>query len=279
MKINYISDLHLEFGPTPELPGGDILLIAGDTIPITRINFEESGNDIKRFSKLCDRFDILIQQTKKYQVTYVIMGNHEHYNGMFNDTETLYRDILAEQDNIVLLENEVDEILSGLKIYGATFWTDYGNFYNKNLDTARTGMNDHYYIYQKTRDGGIRQFTPETAYDVNKNCRNKLNHYLDQYPNDKFIVMTHHTPSLKCGHEKWGGIQNRLNFAFHNTDMESFIENRPNIIHWVSGHTHDSFEGKIGDCNIHINPRGYVNPNGIPENPNFDPNKYFEVNS
>ena len=29
MKINYMSDLHLEFGYQP-LPGGDVLILAGD---------------------------------------------------------------------------------------------------------------------------------------------------------------------------------------------------------------------------------------------------------
>jgi hypothetical protein len=275
MRFHYISDLHLEFGYAPELPGGDVLLIAGDTIPVASLNFDKSAHDLGRYSINCERFSDLMEETRKYQQTFMILGNHEHYGNIFQESYNDFLKVLP--DSVKLLENEVVELSPNLKLFGATLWTDYDSYDPKNLDTARLSMNDHHLIRERVSDG-VYRFNPESAYATNKLSRNNLAQIVRDNPDDKFIVMTHHTPSMLCGNEKWGGPQNRLNYAFHNTKLEDFIFWNKNVIHWVCGHTHDPFDGYIHQCAVHINPRGYMSRSGKPENREFDVNRSFEVN-
>jgi hypothetical protein len=264
MKFHYISDLHLEFGPTPILPGGDILLIAGDTIPV--IGFH------KEYLIWIERFSKLMEETKKYNKTFMILGNHEHYKGLLGDSKQVLTKFVP--NNVTVLENELIRIAPYLLLYGATLWTDYGNRDRDNMSVAQISMNDHRYIHMDS----IRTFCPEDAYDINKNSRETLETFSSEHKDHRIIVMTHHTPSMSCGNKKWGGATNKLNYAFHNTGLEEVIKDHPNIIHWVCGHTHDSHEGYIHQCAVHINPRGYVSYNGVPENMEFNTDRYFEVN-
>lgn len=71
MKVQYCSDLHLEFPvnrkylkANPIKPEGEILLLAGDIIPFAEM---EKENDL--FNFLSDSFEH----------TYWIPGNHEYY--------------------------------------------------------------------------------------------------------------------------------------------------------------------------------------------------------
>ena len=72
MKIQYCSDLHLEFrdnkdfiGERPIKPIGEISLLAGDVVPFALI---DKHNDF--FNYVADHF----------QTTYWLPGNHEYYH-------------------------------------------------------------------------------------------------------------------------------------------------------------------------------------------------------
>lgn len=45
---------------------------------------------------------------------------------------------------------------------------------------------------------------------------------------------------------------------------------------WMHGHTHDSFDYRIGATRVIANPRGYAR-DGVAENKSFDPGLVIEV--
>ena len=82
------------------------------------------------------------------------------------------------------------------------------------------------------------------------------------------VVVTHHAPSRASVAPRFAG--QRLNPAFV-SGLESLIEaGRPSL--WVHGHTHTSFDYRLGKTRVICNPRGYPG-----ENPDFRPGLVVEV--
>lgn len=263
MRISYVSDLHMEMGiKGVDLPGGNILLLAGDLIQVNSITEYAYGDVFHKFFK---------EQASKYDKVFTVLGNHEHYDGSITTSLDIMRASLSGYKNVQVLENNVVQLDKDWFLFGATLWTNYCDksvIFNRAKDSARMQMNDHRVIrYQQGR------FQPEDAFNINQYSRTALEDALYDGPmNANWIVMTHHTPSMKSGDEKWGGDSNMLNYAFHNTDLDNWIEKHSRLKFWIHGHTHDSMDYLLGGCRVLCNPKGYGR-----ENREFDPTKQFEV--
>jgi len=261
MKISYVSDLHCEHGLRKNftLPGGDVLLLAGDIVVI---------NSLVRRGEAHKFFELMEHEFSKYKQVFMIPGNHEYYGG---NIQTSFDNLLDRVEEYPFFNLHNDFSISLAKdwtLLMSSLWTDYNNSDSEAMAAAHWGMNDH----QAIRNGD-KAFTPDDAWVLNREHTTFLKECIDSTePNEKFIIMTHHTPSMKSSHPKWGGEDNQINYAFHNTQLEDFIINNPVIKYWVHGHTHDSMDYMIGECRVLCNPHGYGN-----ENPNFDCNKYFEI--
>mgnify|MGYP006329361721 CR=1 FL=1 len=59
------------------------------------------------------------------------------------------------------------------------------------------------------------------------------------------------------------------------SDLEALVANSGAAL-WIHGHTHDSFDYRLGGTRVLANPRGYV-CNGEAENPDFDPGLTVQV--
>ena len=119
MKIQFFSDIHLEFGPA-ELPltDADIIVAAGDVgVGTTGAEWLKTGG----------------------KPTLYIAGNHEYYGG---DIATVQQDIQAAVagTKIVFLECESAEF-DGVRFLGATFWT---NFMGENGYDGKTVVLTHH---------------------------------------------------------------------------------------------------------------------------------------
>ena len=104
MRINIISDLHLEFAPLT-LPGGDVLVLAGDACEVRSLVREWRGTRaVDRPSGTLKCLDFFEYECAKYEHVIYVFGNHEHYHNHLEKSHNQVREILP--DNVHLLEDE-----------------------------------------------------------------------------------------------------------------------------------------------------------------------------
>ena len=251
-----MSDLHLEFGPLV-LTGGDTLLLAGDVCVADYLRPERTDKEARKHQDRCKQF--FFEECAKYNRVFYVMGNHEHYHGVFDDNGEILKDFL-KGTNVRLLEDEFVDLDEDTRLFGGTFWTNYDNADFFCMHAAKDKMNDHFVI-KKRLMGLPRTFLPADAMDVHYRTVDKLKKGLNE---KKTIVMTHHAPHHKSISDKYRGMA--LNGAYY-SDQEELILDNPQIVAWLHGHMHDSFNYKVGECNVICNPRGY---DKIQLNKNFD---------
>ena len=264
MKLHLHSDLHLEFADH-QLMGGDVLLLAGDICVADLLREERTDKESHRHKERYKRF--FGEECSKYGKTYYIMGNHEHYGGLFDETANILVDFLRDT-NVTLLDKQFVQLKEGWKLYGATFWTDYNRGDWHCMHAAKDQMNDHRVI-RKMWEGVERKFVPNQAMEEHHRARTKLLEGL-RADGDNVVVMTHHAPHRKSTHPRYES-QHLLNHAYH-SDQEELMLNNPQIKHWFHGHTHDTFNYMVGECQVGCNPRGYA---GYELNSGYNP--LFEV--
>lgn len=280
MKFYLADDLHLEFSGY-DLPGDPegTLLLAGDIcIPAV---FKEGRTDQKAL-KLFPRFRKFLEDVSaNYKKVYWIAGNHEFYNGYWEDTRDFMRKGV-EETNVTVLEKEWVDLGDDIHMYAATFWTDFKNNDPIIMNVARESMND-YRLISAVRDSdspyakrnGV--LSPDMVYNDHVEARKVLESGLAERKGKKIVVMTHHAPSLTSSHPRYGRSDNPVNWAYC-SELDQLILDNPSIQFWVHGHTHDTHDYMLGNTHILCNPRGYAyRENGIEENMRFNDKLSFEV--
>jgi UDP-2,3-diacylglucosamine pyrophosphatase LpxH len=278
MKIQIMNDLHLEFdnqGPVLALPGGEILLLAGDVAVAAYLGKQRTDKLAKKHERVAREF--FFHQCAKYERVYYIMGNHEHYNGIFDYTVETMREFL-EGTNVTILDNEWVDLdhNCGWQLFGGTLWTDYNNQDWFAMHAAKDKMNDHHIIKKLKPVANpygefMGRFLPVDAYEEhNKTLEALENGIYDMHRIDRpTIVMTHHAPTHQSIMPQYKG--DLLNAAYA-SDLSEQIMRLSNIKYWFHGHMHDSIEYTVGECQVKCNPRGY---NYYALNPNFK--QHFEL--
>ena len=232
MKIQVLSDIHLEFG-IREIPAAeaDVVVFAGD------IHLGESG-----VKWMTEHFSHL-------PVVYVL-GNHEYYR---NSYPALLHKLktLTLNTNISLLENESVE-MEGITFHGATLWTDFELFGNAEVTgfEVQQRMNDYRLI---RKDPGYSKLRPADTLVQHKATLRWLEKSLKESKTEKNVVITHHAPSRKSVHPVF---QNYLVSAGFASDLDDFIlDTKPDL--WVHGHLHYAVDYMIGGTRVICNPLGY----------------------
>lgn len=267
MKIKVVSDLHLETccqgHGVPDLGQGDVLILGGDILCAR--HFKKDGTLQKVYN------DFLKNCADNFNWVLYITGNHEAYGYNYEGAWNVLKESLPE--GVHLMENSVIKI-SDWTFLGATLWTDFRNENALEMMEASQCMND----YKVIRIGSnYRKLNPDDTLGFHKQSKQFLLDTLPTLKNQKVWVLTHHAPSHQSIHPKYrsSGISNG---AFV-SDLDDLILSHPQIKYWSHGHTHESFDYKIGDCRVVCNPRGYyngVNSNDL--NPNFNANLEIILN-
>jgi hypothetical protein len=265
ISVSVVSDLHLETGPC-ELPGGDVLILAGDACEARRLQAltnsprpatGEVRNPILKF------FEI---ECAKYQRVLYLPGNHEHYNGIFESTVDILKSCVPS--TVTVLDRGY-EIINDTVFVLATLWTDMNGADPITLMRVRDYMTDFFCIH--TQAGG--RFTTARAVLEFEKSRDYISDIAAQFPDRNIVVCTHHAPSDLSTAERYRG-QYHENGGYR-SKLEDFILDRPNIKWWSHGHMHNFSDYKIGDCRVICNPRGYLGHDA--RNSGFQPDFKFEI--
>ena len=132
MKIQYCSDLHLEFShnfefikKNPIIPIGDILILAGDILP---------------FQLIDKHVDFLYYLADNFEKTYWIPGNHEYYGSDINVRSASFCESI--RSNVYLINNQ-EVKLNNINLLFSTLWS---NIKEENRLIIENTLSDFKYI-------------------------------------------------------------------------------------------------------------------------------------
>jgi Icc-related predicted phosphoesterase len=257
MKIQYCSDLHLEFAQNadyllnnPIEPTGDVLILAGD---ITSLLYYDKRKLEKQFFKTL---------SKQFERVFWICGNHEFYRSW--DVSTLEKPLNIKINYNVFLLNNVALLYKNVRFVFSTLWSNIGEL---------EGM----YIGQNMSDFDLIRYkgvalTPSIYTNrLHNPALAFLRQELAQPTAAPTVVVTHHLPSLRCVHEQHRGSLLNPGFA---TNLDDFItESQPQ--YWIYGHSHANMPlVPIGQTQLITNQLGYV---AYGEHQTYQPQKWIEV--
>jgi Icc-related predicted phosphoesterase len=199
-----------------------------------------------------------------------VAGNHEFFDATWSE-ELRAGKMVASRLGIHLLENKTISI-GGLRVIGATLWTDYDLFGTPLRDlairTAQRTMIDHSRIsWQKEPP---QRFLPREARILHCESRAFIERELAKIHKGPTLVLTHHAPCLEAIAPFH---RDEIISAAYASDLLHIIDRyQPEL--WVSGHTHFPLNLKRGRTRLISNPIGYGNENAF-----FDPLFYAEVDA
>ena len=262
MKIAFASDLHLEFGSCDLVGDADVLVLAGDTFVVDDIKkfpFLSSADHLEstKFGNSLGYYTFLQGVSSRFEKTVILLGNHEHYQGKFNDTyKVLKHNVESCFENIKVLENDSVELDNNTVLLAATLWTDLGNLCHENMYIAEGVMNDYKKIIYK--QGNIyRKLRAKDTVETHISSVNFFRQELKKFDSKQVIMATHHAPCLVSAYPKRLRGYSEEVLTCYASDLVEFIKEHPQITHWIHGHVHQSLDYMIDNCNILCNPRGY----------------------
>ena len=254
IRLQYASDLHLEFAENgsyikhnPLQVAGDVLVLAGDIGYIGDENYS--------------RHPFWDWASDNYKQVIVVPGNHEFYK-MF-DLDSLYNGwTLRIRTNVTCHYNAVIQLSENTEIIATTLWS---NIEPKNAFRTEQAISDFRRIKYGDDTLGWTRFNME-----HDKCLKFLKESISQSNTGHIVVVTHHVPSFELLAPEF--IGSPLNGAF-TVELDDFIEKSP-IDYWIYGHSHRNIDKIIGRTSCITNQLGYVSHN---EHTTFNPRKYIEL--
>lgn len=268
ISIQIVSDIHLEFYKSyPKIkPVAKYLFLAGDIGTIKN----QYDTRVKKFLSYC---------STNWIKTFYVLGNHEFYQMderidkkiNFEELELKYNQICSEFSNIHLLTNSFAEIESGINVYGTTLWTgNYGYPYN-----VSDILNDYNMISIKSKTNGNILINENYVNNLSLTQLEELKKYLNNTKNTKIIILTHFPPIREGASNPIYSSQPEFvsnYFSWNNVYKEL---DTTNVVGWISGHTHWSYDITSDNIRFISNQMGYKKE-CVKGETGFDPSKVIE---
>jgi predicted phosphohydrolase len=236
MKIQYCSDLHLEFpenrkflARNPLKPTGDVLILAGDIV-----TFRELEHADEFFDFVSDH----------YSAVYWVPGNHEYYGSNITEKPNPLRENI--RPNVFLVNNQVIDH-GGIRFVFTTLWSRISPPLEWDLQKS---LSDFSAI---TYEGG--KFTPRQFTFLHEESIAFLKTSLPGAGTKPIIVVTHHVPTLMNYPSVYKDSPLTEAFAIELFDL---IE-ASGAGFWIYGHHHVNTPAfSIGYTTMLTNQLGYV---------------------
>ncbi len=252
MKLHILSDLHLEFLSKPpyryELPdvGADLIVLAGD-IGVWHHGAKWAARESARLGK---------------PFIYVC-GNHEFYK--FQDGITNLSKIAraaATEGQVHLLEHG-EATFGGVRFFGATLWTDFELYGEKELGdavlAADRSMTDYEDISFSLKPYRMK-LSPWFTKAIHHETREWLWEALYHSSAERNVVVTHHAP-LPRSIARMRFPRPLLGAAYASNLGSLFSWDR--VALWIHGHTHRFRDYLHEGTRVVCNPKGYPDQEGF----------------
>ena len=255
MRIQYMSDLHMEFIDNLHYINsndfdvmGDVLVLAGDTLYL--------NNDI------IPRMKFWNWASDNFRKVLLIPGNHEFY--CYDDVakhgdswQYMLRKNIGYYYNKVVRIDDVDFILT-------TLW-------------SMISPEEDYFVWRGLND--FRQINYNghrlTIEDYNlehKKCLAFLKRSVEESTANHIVVVSHHLPTMAVVAPQHKGSFLKSAFV---TELGNYItDSRIDV--WVYGHSHTNIDTTIGNTRIVSNQLGYVRSQEYIHN-GFNAKAYIEL--
>lgn len=282
MKIQIVSDLHLEFRGKDIysilVPSAPILCMVGD------ICVCGAATDFRKFIHFLKYF------TTKFEAIIHVAGNHEYYTAHNAQTKELMANTIPEIDkrlrlltkyfpNYHYLNNttwtyESARTKRKYVFVGTTLWShipkkkiiiDAKKNTTANLaDLIQKRMNDYNYIYVPCKlPNGMISCRKYCVADMQRKHRAAvlfLRRIIAQAkavctkskPPPIFILLTHHKPLFDRATDQ----QDEYTYAYE-SDLANVILTAPFSVA-AHGHTHQHYDKRINGVRVVSNPKGYI---------------------
>lgn len=236
MKLQYCSDLHLEFPENkkyllsnPIKPEAEILVLAGD---------------IMLFATMDKHWDFFDYISEHFKYTFWIPGNHEYYHNDINNRTRSFEEKI--RNNVFLLNNTVKE-MDGTHLIFSTLWSyispERQFLIQQSLSDFRVIKNNNHSL------------TTDDYNSLHRESTEFLKDALKKSKHSKTAVITHHVPVFTNYPEKYRDSE--INEAFA-VDLTDFITDS-SIDYWIYGHHHCNIpDFNIGNTRLVTNQLGYV---------------------
>jgi len=236
MKIQYCSDLHLEFPENqkflrrnPLNVVGDILVLAGDVVP-----FHDLGKGHEFADFVCDH----------YSAVYWVPGNHEYYGSDISDKPSPLCEKL--RDNLYLVNNH-SVVHGSVRLFFTSLWSRISPQHEWDIQRS---ISD----FSTIRYGGAK-LTAQRFSLLHEESLGFLRDAIDEAKQEQMIVVSHHVPTLMNYPEVYKNSPLTEAFA---VELFDFITDSQ-IECWIYGHHHvNTPDFTIGKTRMLTNQLGYV---------------------